>query len=71
MFDFSSKVSAILVALGNLFTGVQAFAAGWHHTCAVMQTGGVLCWGIDDSDQPGFAGAMLRTKPVAVLGTCE
>jgi alpha-tubulin suppressor-like RCC1 family protein len=43
-------------------------AAGIHHTCAVLASGGVDCWGIGSSGQLGNGGTENSTSPVAVTG---
>ena len=55
----------------SLETGVAAISAGGLHTCALLVTGGVKCWGFnffgqvgDGTDGPG----MDRFTPVDVLG---
>jgi cysteine-rich repeat protein len=39
---------------------VQAIAAGLHHTCAIMATGELRCWGYDASGQLGLG----HTNPI-------
>jgi cysteine-rich repeat protein len=41
------------VSVLGLDAGVQAVAAGGHHTCALLVSGGVMCWGADDRCQLG------------------
>ena len=51
--------------------GVVAIAAGGAHTCAVLNTTGVKCWGGNNYGQLGNAGASLQTTPVDVLDLIE
>ena len=41
------------IAVSGLDGGVGALTAGWHHTCAQMLDGRVLCWGRNDKGQLG------------------
>ena len=54
----------------GLTSGVAAIASGADHTCAVLTTGGLKCWGYNASGQVGDGGstATNRSTPVDVLG---
>jgi alpha-tubulin suppressor-like RCC1 family protein len=58
----------------GLTSGVVAIAAGGDqtggHTCALLQTGGVKCWGDDSWGQVGSGGSgfFVESVPVDVLG---
>ncbi len=59
----------------SILTGVKAISAGGYHTCALMETGSVMCWGQNRSGQVGFwrkDGGRLtlgpQTTPVQVYG---
>jgi alpha-tubulin suppressor-like RCC1 family protein len=52
----------------NHLTGVVALAAGWDHTCALMNTGGVKCWGDNHSGELGDGTNKDRLEPVDVSG---
>jgi hypothetical protein len=56
------------VAVAGL-SGVAAIAAGREHSCALMTTGDVKCWGRDDFGQLGDGTkAFGRWTPVGVVG---
>ena len=39
---------------GTYDASVVSVAAGWRHTCAVLQGGTVKCWGFDASGVLGY-----------------
>jgi alpha-tubulin suppressor-like RCC1 family protein len=42
---------------------VRAIAGGGHHTCALMTTGGVRCWGRNADGELGDGTTTDRTTP--------
>jgi alpha-tubulin suppressor-like RCC1 family protein len=49
-------------------TGVTEVAAGAFHTCALLETGHVDCWGWNSSGQLGTGDKVERTTPTPVVG---
>jgi alpha-tubulin suppressor-like RCC1 family protein len=45
-----------------------SLAAGWGHTCAVMQDGGIMCWGSNQYGEMGDGTNTERLQPVHVRG---
>ena len=54
--------------VSGLSSGVQALAAGRGHTCALLETGGVRCWGQNGAGQLGDGSETDRLAPVTVSG---
>ncbi|MBI4001268.1 MAG: hypothetical protein HY348_05740 [Nitrospira defluvii] len=54
----ADRVTPINVA--ELTTGVIALAAGWQHSCALMLSGTIKCWGNNGSGQLGVGSLLLK-----------
>ena len=51
----------------DLTSGVAAISAGEYHTCALMITGGVKCWGSDEYSALGYGAGGIEPTPVDVI----
>ena len=54
--------------VSGLISGVQEIAAGTAHTCALMESGAVKCWGVDGSEEAEYGLSVVHSTPADVLG---
>ncbi|MBK7743710.1 MAG: fibronectin type III domain-containing protein [Betaproteobacteria bacterium] len=66
--DDSTTERLVPVDVVGLATGVTAIAAGGSHTCALLSSGGVKCWGRNADAQLGDNSTIQRLTPVDVVG---
>jgi alpha-tubulin suppressor-like RCC1 family protein len=63
----TNNVRSTPVPLTSLASGVSAVALGSFHSCALMTTGAVKCWGLNLRGQVGDGTTVARPLPVAVV----
>lgn len=66
--DGTTLYRAVPTPVTGLSSGVKALALGTSHTCALMQTGSVKCWGESDNGRLGTGQTSDQPVPGDVLG---
>ena len=66
--DGTNMLKTTPTAVSGLSSGVVALACGTSSTCAVLSTGGVKCWGLNNYGQLGDGTIINRLTPTAVSG---
>lgn len=66
--DRTNTRRPIPVDVIGLESGVVAIAAGGSHTCALLNSGGIQCWGYNGEGQLGDGSVTDRNFPVDVMG---
>ncbi|MFH1434655.1 MAG: hypothetical protein ABIJ56_02955 [Pseudomonadota bacterium] len=66
--DGTTTKKNVPTAVSGLASGVQDVALGGYHSCALLDGGGVKCWGQGTYGQIGDGETLDRTAPVDVTG---
>jgi uncharacterized protein (TIGR03437 family) len=66
--DGTGHQAEIPVQVAGLASGVTEIASGYHHNCAILSNGGVMCWGFNINGQLGNGNTNDELTPVAVVG---
>ncbi|MEZ5565193.1 MAG: hypothetical protein R3F24_06580 [Gammaproteobacteria bacterium] len=67
-YDFGTGVIVTFPSTVAGITTAIAVTAGFEHSCALLNTGDIRCWGRNDEGQLGNGGTSNTNTPVAVVG---
>jgi hypothetical protein len=68
----SPEDSHVALDVVGLSSGVVAVAAGGYHTCALLSSGGVKCWGFNEGGAVGYgSNNQVQAVPIDVLGLSQ
>ena len=66
--DGTTTQSLTTVVVSRLYSGATNIAVGSNHSCALLATGGIKCWGDNYAGQLGNGSTSNSSTPVAVTG---
>ncbi len=69
--DATTKSRSTPVPVAGLVSGVKSIAAGYYHTCALLNSGIVQCWGYNANGQLGDGTTTHRSAPLNVTGLAD
>jgi alpha-tubulin suppressor-like RCC1 family protein len=69
--DTNQRLKPERIAPDTLGNGVSIAYAGAQHTCALLTTGAVYCWGSNEFGQLGVDVGSVATSPAQVFEACQ
>ena len=66
--DGSTEARTRPINVSGLTSGVVALALGAEHSCALLQSGSMKCWGSNQYGQLGDGTTVSQETPIAVNG---
>jgi alpha-tubulin suppressor-like RCC1 family protein len=66
--DGTTTNRKVPTSVSGLASGVTVIRAGYNHTCALLASGGVRCWGDNSSGELGNNSTNNSSTPVRVVG---
>jgi alpha-tubulin suppressor-like RCC1 family protein len=66
--DGTTKDKHVPTTVNGLPSGLDSIRVGLFHSCALLKSGGIRCWGNNDFGQLGNGSTTSRNVPVSVIG---